>query len=193
MRQRGFTLLEVLVVLVVTGLLLIGLTQAMRSGIDVWNRQARSVDAIGEMDSVDRVLRNLIEQMDPDARLDKPEVAGTNHWLRFTTELPAATTPLPTRRAEAVLLVDSMHHLLLRWRPKPYAELFVPAASVDTVLLSGVDHIDISYRSAADGWLPVWDGRTLPQLVRIHIDLASDKSLRWPDIIAAPMREWHGT
>lgn len=189
----GFTLLEILVVLTILGVLVVGLTQCLRLGIQFWDREARTVDGVSELDAAARTLRGLIEQLDPGGKGDMPRIAGTSRWLRFTTEMPAAAGALPTRRAEVTVLVDAMHRLLLRWRPSPHTEPFKPVHSVDTVLLSDVDHIDMSYQSPAGGWLPDWDGSSAPLLVRIHIAFAPNDPRRWPDIVAAPVRERGGT
>ena len=44
-RQTGFTLLEMLVVLVVLGFLMVGLTQGVRAGLALWDAQSRRVGA----------------------------------------------------------------------------------------------------------------------------------------------------
>jgi prepilin-type N-terminal cleavage/methylation domain-containing protein len=40
-RQKGFTLLELLVALVVLGLLVVGLNQGVRAGLTMWGAQTR--------------------------------------------------------------------------------------------------------------------------------------------------------
>lgn len=190
----GFTLLELLVVLAVLGFLIVGLTQGLHMGLQLWDRQRQALDAVSELDATDRALRGLIEQMDPGGRVEMSDVDGTTRTLRFTTRLPEAAAALPTRRAEVILGVDRLHRLLLRWTPSLHVVPLVPVRPVETVLLSGVDHIEISYRSGAPaaGWTPDWQSPIPPMLVRIHIAFAPTDPRLWPDIVAAPMRERGG-
>jgi len=190
----GFTLLEVLVALVVLGFLIVGLSEYMRVGVQAWDRQRRMLDATGEFDAVDRTLRSLIEQMDPGAPYDPADIVGTSRTLRFTTLLPQGASTLPTRRTDVMLLVDPAQRLLLRWTPKLHAEPLRPVPPVETVLVDGIDHIDIEYETAAPaaGWERAWDSPTLPLLVRIHIAFPAADPRHWPDLVAAPMRERAG-
>ena len=194
-RAAGFTLIEILVVLVVLGFLMVGLTQGMRLGVQVWDRQRRSLDAISELDATDRALRGLIEQMDPGGRIEMSDIAGTNRTLRFITRMPEAAAALQTRRAEVMLLVDPRHRLMLRWTPSPHGTPLVPATRpVETLLLDGVDHIEISYKPTAPAapWENTWDSPIPPLLVRVHIAFAADDPRHWPDLVATPMRERGG-
>jgi len=193
-RSPGFTLLEILVVLVVLGFLMVGLTQGLRLGVQVWDRQRRTLDGVGELDATDRALRGLIEQMDPGGRIEMSDIDGTDRTLRFTTRLPEAAGALTTRRAEVLLLVDRAHRLLLRWTPSPHGVPLVPVRPIETVLLDSVDHIEISYKStaAAAGWERDWESPIPPLLVRVHIAFAPADPRHWPDLIATPMRERGG-
>ena len=190
----GFTLLEILVVLVVLGLLFVGLTQGLGVGLQSWDRQRRIQDSVSGLDATDRALRGLIEQMDPGGRMEMSDVEGTPRTLQFTTELPQAAGALSTRRAELMLLVDSRHRLLLRWASSPHFVPITPAPPVETVLLTGVDHIDLSYKSTgpAAGWQTSWSGSVPPMLVRIHIGFPPNDPRLWPDLVAAPMLQRGG-
>jgi general secretion pathway protein J len=192
--MAGFTLLELLVVLVVLGFLMAGLAQGLHLGVQLWDRQRQALDRVSELDATDRALRELIEQMDPGGRIEMADIDGTARTLRFTTRLPEAAGGLATRRAEVMLLVDRLHRLLLRWTPAPHVVPLVTVRPVETVLLSGVDHIEISYRSGAPTarWEADWQDPIPPMLVRIHIAFAPADPRVWPDIVAAPVRERGG-
>ncbi len=190
----GFTLMEILVVLVVLGFIIVGLTQGLRMSVQVSDRERRALDAVGELDATDRALRGLIEQMDPGGHIEMSDIDGTSRTLRFTTQLPQAAGALLTRRAEVMLLVDQQHRLLLRWTPSPHVTQSVAVVPVQTVLLGGVDHIEISYKPTAPtaGWETDWQSPIPPLLVRVHIVFGPADSRRWPDIVAEPMRERGG-
>jgi general secretion pathway protein J len=192
--NAGFTLLEMLVVLVVLGFLIVGLNRGLAVGFQLWSRQTHTLDAVGELDAVDRTLRGLIEQMDPGGRIETADIEGNSRSLHFVTQMPAAASALATRRAEVRLGVDRAHRLMLRWAPSPHVQPLVVAQPADTVLLNQVDHIEISYRSAAAGaaWENQWDSPIPPMLVRIHIAFAASDPRRWPDIVAVTMRERGG-
>jgi len=192
--MAGFTLLELLVVIMVLGFLMVGLAQGLHLGVQLWDRQRQALDGVSELDATDRALRGLIEQMDPGGRIEMADIDGTARTLRFTTRLPEAAGALPTRRAEVMLLVDRLHRLLLRWTPAPHVVPLVPVRPVETVLLSGVDHIEISYRSGAPAarWETDWQDPIPPMLVRIHIAFAPADPRVWPDIVSTPMRERGG-
>jgi hypothetical protein len=93
-----------------------------------------------------------------------------------------------------MLLVDRLHRMLLRWTPAPHVVPLVPVRPVDTVLLNGVDHIEIRYRSGAPAakWETNWQNPIPPMLVRIHIAFAPADPRVWPDIVAEPVRERGG-
>jgi prepilin-type N-terminal cleavage/methylation domain-containing protein len=191
-RNRGFTLLEVLVTLVVLGLLLVGLTQGMHFGMRAWALQAASSDT--DLDATDRALRALIVRSAPTRFRDSASFIGTERTLSLTTELPTGNAALPTREADVTLSVDALHRLTLSWRPHYHNWIVTPPPPASTVLLDQVDHIDLAYWQPGTpprggSWRSDWTARLLPPLVRIRIVFSANAHRRWPDIIASPMRE----
>ncbi len=188
-RQAGFTLLEILVALVVFGFLMAGLTQAVRFGMTAWAAQARMIDRDGDLDAVDRVLRTLLEQVEPGRPVDPPNIVGTATSFAFTSILPAGASALPSRRADMLLRVDPGGRLVLRWTPHLHVKRLVPVAPPTTTdILAGVVRVEFSYFSPDGGWRGQWNGRTPPELIKLRIVFARDDPRHWPDIVAAPQR-----
>ncbi len=186
MRAPGFTLLEMLVVLVLLGLLIVGLQQGLSFGITASSRQEQSRDAIAGMDAADRAIRRMIEQIDP---RDSNLFGGTSRVLRCATDLPSSAT-LPSTHIQATLAVDEQHRLILRWSPLPHVKPIARRETEDTLVLQGVERIEIAYAAdiTARRWLPVWQEAGLPPLIRVRLIFPPGDSRVWPDIIAAPAR-----
>lgn len=188
-RERGFTLLELLVALVVFGFILAGLSQGVRFGLNAWDRQARIVDARGNLDAVDRTLRTLVARLDPASVL-----GGRPHAMAFTSELPEMVA-VTTRQADVLLLVDSRHRLVLRWLSHLHAERFGPLpAPHEEVLANGVDRLDLAYwgRDEASGWVQIWNDNDPPALIRIRLIFPAGDPRHWPDIVVATIRDRPG-
>jgi general secretion pathway protein J len=192
--SAGFTLLEILVALVVFGLLMVGLTQGTQFGLHARAMQTHMLDANGALETTDRVLRNLIEQMDPGSA-DRPAiVVGAAHSLSFTTILPNGADRLARQQVDATLLVDGNHRLLLRWTPRQHAIRFgSPPEPADSELLDNIDHVEFAYwdqsRDRGGQWVESWRGSPLPALVRIRFVFLTGDRRHWPEIIVAPMRQ----
>jgi len=187
----GFTLLEILVVLVVLGVLLAGLAQANHFGLLAVQRQTATIAQSADIDAVDRLLRQVIERIDPGDQHDRPYLTGTSSSLEFTSELPPSVA-VANHHAQMRLLADPAHRLLLRWAPTLHAVLLGPPPTpTDTVLLTGVDHLDLAYwpQAPATGWRSAWAERTAPALVRIRIVFTRGDARHWPTIVVAPLRE----
>jgi general secretion pathway protein J len=189
--QAGFTLLEVLVALAVLGFLMLGLAQGVRFGLGAWDSQARLLGRSGDLDIADRALRRIVTQLVPTDDVRQPGLRGSAETFEAVTELPA-TAVLPMRQAVVALGVDRGGRLVLRWTPYLHARrLGPPPAPQESELLRNLARIEIAYWSAATGgrWLPSWTRVELPDLVRIRLVFARGDTRRWPDMIAAPMRE----
>ncbi len=190
----GFTLLEILVALVVLGFVLVILAQGVQFGLQAWRSQARVTTERGDLDTVDRTLRNLVERMDPGGQAAGTRVQGDARRVAFTTDLPLAAAQPATRHADVSLSVDGAHRFSLFW--VAHFRNWVGPARVpeQATLVEGVDHVEISYWQPADkdkpgGWLAQWDGRRgAPPLVRFRVVFA-DSRRHWPDIVVATMRE----
>ena len=131
-RQRGFTLLELLVALAVFGFVLIALAQGTRFGLSAWVTDVRLTNGNDDLNTVDATVRQVIEGMNPGDELDPAPMAGDSARLDCLTELPNASSAMPVRRMRAALLVDGAHQLVLRWQPYLHAvSLRSPPAATD--------------------------------------------------------------
>jgi len=189
--QRGFTLLEILVALVVLGFLIVGLAEGVSFGLHAWDSQEAFLNRHADMDAMERVLRGLVATADPGGVNEPAPFHGQAHTLAFVARLPMSATGLVTRSAEIGLGVDAKHRLVLRWSLHPHAErLTPPPPPQQTVLLDGVDHVDFRYfrqPSQGGGWVDIWNLQTLPELVRITVAFDGNDRRHWPTIEAAPM------
>jgi len=194
-RQSGFTLLEILVALSVLGFILLGLGQGLRFGLTAWTTQTRTIAARDDLGAAERLLRNLIERIEPGAPDEPPMLRGLPGAMQFRTHLPLAADILQFRVADVSLGVDAAHRLVLRMMPNPHT---IPTRGernvIEEPLLAGVERIELSYwrsprRNAGGEWVRTWSEQDLPGLVRIRISFPSGDVRHWPDIVAAPLRD----
>jgi general secretion pathway protein J len=185
--EHGFTLLELLVSLAVVGLLLAALGQGTRFGLAAHEAQGRQIEADDDLDAVDRTMRHLIGTMDPGLTADMaPHFVANARSMGFTGGLPEMAG-YPAGQADVVVAVDAGHRLVLRWAPHYPVLLGAPPLPAVTLLLDGVDHIELSYWAAGPHgvWVDRWAAKVLPELVRLRIVFAANDRRHWPDIIAA--------
>jgi general secretion pathway protein J len=197
-RQTGFTLLEILVVLVVLGFLVVGLTRGVRTGLTLWDAQTRRIGETGELDAGARVLRTLLNRiwvppprvLDPEAA-HTPESAGQPDRLTFIGDLP---TGLGTTNRANITIELRDRRLVLLWTPHRH-ELSTapPPEPIETELVRGVEHLDFAYWGSPSanqpaGWQTQWDSFNIPELIRVRMSFAKGDRRRWPDLIAAPQR-----
>jgi general secretion pathway protein J len=188
-RTAGFTLLEILVALVVLGFLMVGLTQGVRLGLMAWGMQERLIAQRGDLDAVDRALRQFIAQMDPGTRADPVQATGTETQFAFTSALPLTADG---GSADMLLMADPAHHLVLRWLPHLHARRIGPPPPPHVeVLLDRIERVRFAYwrpSTAGGGWTGTWGAKSLPALVRVRIEFVQGDPRHWPDIVAAPLR-----
>jgi len=184
MRQRGFTLLELVVVLAVFGLLLAGLSQTIRFGLTAWRQETRLSAGPDDLEAVDRSLRSIIENLAPPDDTARVAITGSATELFGRTRLRVPGPDLEPVPIEAGLAVSGSR-LVLRWRAYHHATLLRPSPPQETALMEGVASLQIAYWQAPGSWVSSWQQHDLPLLIRLRVHLQGDR--RWPDIVAAPL------
>ncbi len=195
-RHRGFSLLEMLVVLIVLGFLMLGLNQGVRTGLAFWTVQSRHIGGTAELDTTARVLRMLLAglpiapgaSVNPGAPPLALSFAGTADHLAFVGDLP---TGLGTLRRADIALELRGSRLVMAWSPHRHELASTRPVSTETELLHGVARLDLAYWGTAApdapaSWLAQWDGPAIPQLIRIRLTFAKGDNRHWPDMIVAP-------
>ena len=194
-RQCGFTILEMLVVVIVLGLLIVGLTQGVRAGMALWGAQQRRVGETAELDAGARILRTLLTGIGVAASngVGAPSAnevfKGDAEHLSFVGDLPTGLGT--TRRADISIALRS-GDLVLNWTPHLHEiALGPPPSPSETELVGGVAHLQIDYwgSTAPDqpaAWQAQWDGPAAPELIRIRLTFGKADQRRWPALIAAP-------
>jgi general secretion pathway protein J len=192
--DAGFTLLEVLVALVVSGILLAMLAQGLRVGLRGWAAAQGIGAGTTTLEATDFALRGLLDR----ASLADPltydrAFTGTPTGMAFTTTMPEQTGTRVPIEADVSVMSDG-YHLVLHWRPHHARWIEAPPPPATELLVDGVIGLQLAYfQPAREGrggrWLTAWSSPDLPRLVRIHIVFAPDDRRHWPDIVAATMRE----
>jgi general secretion pathway protein J len=193
-RERGFTLPEVLAVLVLLGLLSLMLGQSLRFGMMATDRRDRVAFESADLDAVDGLIRRLIEQADPGTEDNPAGFVGTPRTLTLRSELPSSFGPEAGRRIIGVLGVDDQKRLVLRWSPYLHAARLGGAPSQSAVLLEGVTGLDLSYwvrpkPKLAPVWVTAVTAVEPPPLIRLRLVFADGSKRSWPDIFAAPHKQ----
>ena len=186
-RQRGFTLLEVLVVISLLGLLLTLIGAALSGANRAMAKAERYSSRLDEVRSSENFLRSAIAQALPLAagkpgQAQSPMFQGDTQSLSFYAPLPA-TVGGGVYRHQVSLAAGRLQVTLQRLQ----GENLQPAREPQ-VLLQQVKSVQISYRgqspsgltpSGAGTWLDhwPWPGR-LPRAVRIDAQLAG--AVVWP-------------
>jgi general secretion pathway protein J len=193
----GFTLLEILVVLIVFGMLMTGLTKGIQLGIRAVDRQSVALEERGELDAIDRTLRDLLTHIDPGGGRTQIHIEGKSDQFRFQSRLPTAVALL-SRRADMTLLLNDDHQLVLRWTPLFHETSFVdPPDPTETVLLEHVEKLEFAYWSPDVGsgpaaWQDDWQAPYLPPVIRLRLSFPEGDKRHWPEILVSPLLEQPG-
>lgn len=188
MNARGFTLLEMLVVLVLSAIILGALAQGTHIGLGSVATAERWTGETDDIAETDVLLRSLVRGVDPgDPVLDPHAVIGHADSLAFRTTLPSI--PPGARIADAdVRIAVVRHRLVLFWTSALPAPRATPVPH-EVVLLAHVEALRIAYRAASDPpgtWRDTFDAADTPLLIRFRITRDAARAL--PDIVAAPFR-----
>jgi general secretion pathway protein J len=195
-RSGGFTLLELLVALVVLGLLIVGLSHGVRTGLTLWTAQARQMSGTAELDSTARTVRRLLSGIPiapvaaatGDVTLPAILFTGAAEHVSFVGDLPTGMGT--TRRADITLALRG-ERLVLIWTPHRHEPAGIAPPPNEVELLRGVARLDLAYWGSASpegpsSWLAQWEARAMPQLVRVRLAFPTGDRRHWPDLIVAP-------
>lgn len=192
--QRGFTLLELLVGMVLLGLILTLLFGGLRLGARSWDSgDKRTVDS-AQLRAIHGFMRRELSQAFPlrwkyevDTRL---VFAGTPDALKFVAPLPIQVSGggLYLLGLELEQGDNGQRLIMKRALSNSEARDFSSLEQGEkSVLVEHVDKMRISYFGAATpesepGWQEQWDDpQRLPLLVRIQIKLSDGRD--WPDLV----------
>jgi general secretion pathway protein J len=192
---RGFTLLEMTAVLMLTALISVVIIEALRFGGRAHARVVKVDTASWDIFRTQRFLREAIEStypFEPDRAAGKAYgLQGTADRLQFSA--PARSGVGGLNRYEVLITADSegseRRNLVVRWHVDRHDD--ASAGLNEEVLLEDVARVQWSYAVGACAapleWQHTWMGRReLPALVRARLTFPADDSRQWPELIVAP-------
>lgn len=183
-RERGFTLLEVLVGVAVLGLIIGALYGGVSFALQGAQRQDTVLGKTGDYDAVDRALRRMVAEADPGGPGTVP-LKGTAGRVAFSSRMPEAAGGA----AADVAVGISGGTMVLRWSPRRPGRSIGPGpAPRETELLRGAQRVELSYW-ASSGWRSEWAEATLPALVRLRVTFPAGDARHWPDMVMATQRQ----
>jgi general secretion pathway protein J len=202
-RQRGFSLLEVLLALVLMGLLMAGALGGIRTATKSVERGEALIERTNKVRVAQEFLRRQVSNslampFEQKQTTGEPVLfRGESDELTFVSAMPgymsrggAYVQKLAFERGANGTQLVFRHALLNGFDPE---DAFADAEREPVVLLEHIDRARFEYRALddrgrLDDWRDTWDqpGRA-PLLVRFDIEFERDSRLPWPELVV-PLR-----
>lgn len=180
-RQRGFTLLELLIALTIVGALLVIAFGGLRVAIAAWGQGEDRAEIHQELRSVALVIRRALgaaaPYRAPATNNPQPVILfrGEANRIELVTQAPPLPASVPIAFTAVVIGVETDEGrpaLVVRQRPLPNRDPFTEAAAV--LRDPAIDRIEFQYLNESGGWDDRWDAeeqKGLPRGIRMTFAL----------------------
>jgi general secretion pathway protein J len=172
-RARGFTLLELLVVILILSMIVVALSGGVHFAGRAWETQERQIDRSGDIGAVQGAVREIVAS----AR----DFEGDDQSFKCVGQLPKG---LDRGGLYDLELHVADGRLLLSWKPH-FTGSETPPASTDTELLKGVTALQLGYFVDSNWQAESKDKSKTPLLMRISVTFENGQP--WPSLVIRPM------
>lgn len=203
---RGFTLVELLVVLTLFGLISTVLVGGLRFGARAWDAGAEKSVWLIQVETVQNLMRHQFDEMVPPRQaprretgsLKEPELPptflGESDSLTVASFFPTHVGLGGINNFEFRIVDDEdLLRLDLIWSPYPSDDRPIDEDLIEERrLIQGFAKADFSYYGILDDerearWHDSWDAEgQVPELVALNIEFPEDDGRYWPALLVAP-------